>query len=62
MPDLQFDFTVGFLRQNSGRFSKRAREWEFAELKMKLMKRCRQLRASTPIAATPYFKVRAKII
>jgi len=32
MPDAQFDLMLGFLRQNGGRFSKRAREKEFAAL------------------------------
>ena len=32
MPDHQFDLMLGFLRQNEGRFSKRARETEFAAL------------------------------
>lgn len=32
MPDHRFDLMLGFLRQNSGRFSKRAREREFAAL------------------------------
>ena len=32
MPDAAFDLMMGFLRQNGGRFSKRAREHEFAPL------------------------------
>jgi hypothetical protein len=32
MPEQQFDLMLGFLRQNAGRFSKRAREREFAAL------------------------------
>ncbi len=32
MPDAQFDLMLGFLLQNGGRFSKRAREKEFAAL------------------------------
>jgi hypothetical protein len=32
MPESQFDLMLGFLRQNAGRFSKRAREKEFAAL------------------------------
>ena len=32
MPDHRFDLVLGFLRQNSGRFSKRARDREFAAL------------------------------
>ncbi len=32
MPDAQFDLMLGFLRQTAGRFSKRAREKEFAQL------------------------------
>jgi hypothetical protein len=32
MPESQFDLMLGFLRQNGGRFSRRAREKEFAAL------------------------------
>ena len=32
MPDATFDLMMGFLRQNGGRFSRRARTREFAEL------------------------------
>ena len=32
MPDATFDLMMGFLRQNSGEFSKRAREREFSGL------------------------------
>jgi hypothetical protein len=32
MPDHRFDLMLGFLRQNDGRFSQRAREREFASL------------------------------
>ena len=32
MPDAKFDLMMGFLRQNGGRFSRRAREHEFAAL------------------------------
>lgn len=32
LPDATFDLMMGFLRQNSGRFSKRAREREFSQL------------------------------
>ena len=32
MPDATFDLMMGFLRQNGGRFSRRARTKEFAKL------------------------------
>ena len=32
LPDATFDLMLGFLRQNNGRFSKRAREYEFKKL------------------------------